>query len=134
MSRENVELVRRAIAAFNSGSVEALAEAGDFYDPEVEFHEDSKLIEAEVHRGPAEVEAYFERWLESFESYSFEIEEIVDSGDKVAVFNRQTGRGRGSGAEVDMRTAWVFELRNGRIRRITPHWDRDEALAAVSEP
>ena len=133
MSSENVELVRRAIAAFNSGSVEALAEVGDFYDPEVEFHEDSRLIEAEVYRGPAEVEGYFRRWLESFESYHFEIEEIVESENKVAVFNHQSGRGRGSGVEVDMRTAWVFELRNGRIRRITPHWDREEALAAVND-
>ena len=133
MSRENVELIHRAIALFNDGSVEALGEARDLYDPQIEFHEDPKLLEAEVHRGPQEVQGYFSRWLESFEEYDFEVEGILDSRDRVLVFNRQTGGGRGSGAEVDMRTGWLFELRDGRIRRITPYWDRDEALAALEQ-
>jgi uncharacterized protein len=130
MSQENVEIVRRAIDVFNGGELDEAARF-DWFDPAVEFHENPRLPEAGIYRGQEEIEGYFRRFLDSFEEYRFEIEEIFDAGDQVVAFNRQSGRGKGSGAEVEMRNAWVFALRGGKIVRITPYWDRAEALEAV---
>jgi len=130
MSQDHVEVVRRAIAAFNRGELDGLAATYDWYDPDVEFFEDPHHPEA-VQRGADAIESYFRNFVDLFDDYSIEIEEIVDAGDQVVVFNRQRGRGKGSGAEVDVSSAWVFGFREGRISRITPYWERSEALAAA---
>ena len=131
MSQENVEVVRGAIAAFTRGELETLKTAGDWYHADVEFHEDPSFPDAGVHRGADAIEAHFRQFLDSFDAYSFEVEEILDAGDSVVVVNRQQGRGKGSGAEVDMRNAWVFAFRDGKIQRITPYWERAKAIEAV---
>jgi ketosteroid isomerase-like protein len=133
MSEKNVEIVMQAIQAFNrrGADTEVLSR---FYDPEIEFHEDPKLPEPGVYRGSEAVAGYLAQYLEAFDEYKFEIEEILDAGDKVLVFNRQQGRGRGSGATVEMRNAWLFSLRGGRIVRVRPYWNRAEALAAAGLP
>jgi ketosteroid isomerase-like protein len=131
MSQENVEVVRNAIAAFNRGELDILAAAAEWYDPEVEFREDPTLPEPGVYRGAGAIEAYFRQFLDAFEDYRFDVEEVLDAGDHVVVFNRPWGRGLGSGAEVDMRNAWVFTFRGKKIVRITPYWERSKALEAV---
>jgi ketosteroid isomerase-like protein len=132
MSEENVEVVKSGIEAFNRAGVSGVEGAlSDFYDEDIEFREDPKLPEAGTYKGIEAVRGYFARFLDSFEDYRFEIEEILSAEDKVLVFNRQVGRGKGSGAEVEMRNAWLFVLREGRITRIRPYWDRAEALEAA---
>jgi ketosteroid isomerase-like protein len=128
MSQDNREVVRRAVAAFNR---DELAATGGWYHADVEFHEDPNFPDAAVHRGAEAIEAHFQEFLDSFDDYSFEIEEILDVGDSVVVVNRQRARGKGSGAEVDMRNTWVFDFRDGKIQRITPYWERAKALEAV---
>jgi uncharacterized protein len=131
MSQENVEVVRCAIAAFTDGELETLRTTGEWYHPDVEFHEDPSFPDAGVHRGADAIEAHFQEFLDAFETYSFEVDEILDAGESVVVVTHQRGRGKGSGAEVDMRNAWVFAFRDGKIQRITPYWERAKALEAV---
>lgn len=131
MSQNNVEVVRRAIAAFNRGELDTLAATYDWYHADLEFLEDPRLPDATAHSGADAIEAYFRNFFDLFEDYSFEIEEIVDAGDQVVVLNRQRARSKGSGAQVDMRNAWVFAFRDGRISRITPYWERSKALEAA---
>jgi ketosteroid isomerase-like protein len=131
MSQDNVDVVRRAIAAFNRGELDTIADTYDWYHPDLEFLEDPSHPDHAAHRGPGAIEAYFRNFIDLFDDYRFEIEEIVDAGDKVVVVNRQRARSSGRGGEVDMRNTWVFEFRDDRIARITPYWDRATALAAV---
>jgi ketosteroid isomerase-like protein len=135
MSKANVDALRQAADFFNEGDLDALAATG-FYADDVEFHENPRLPEAAVYRGRDAVFGYFRRFLEAFDDYSFDIEEIVDAGDHVVLFNRQRARGRESHAEVEMRSAWVVGFREGMIVRITPYFERGEALraAGVREP
>jgi ketosteroid isomerase-like protein len=48
---------------------------------------------------------------------------------RVLVTGRMSGRGKASGAEVEREFADVFELREGRVARLTIYHDRDRALA-----
>jgi ketosteroid isomerase-like protein len=131
MSQENVEIVRRAIEAFNERGDDYPDGLDAFYDASIEFHESPELPEPGIYKGSEAVAAYFIQFLDSFEDYRFDIEEIWDAGDNVLVFNRQHGRGKGSGAQVEMRNAWLFILRDRRIIQIRPYLDRAEALEAV---
>jgi ketosteroid isomerase-like protein len=56
----------------------------------------------------------------------------VDAGDSVIVRVRQGGRGKGSGATVEMPAYWaVYRLRRGQAMRVEIYRDRAEALEAV---
>jgi ketosteroid isomerase-like protein len=48
---------------------------------------------------------------------------------RVLVTGRMSGRGKASGALVEREFANVFELREGRVARLTVYPDRDRALA-----
>jgi ketosteroid isomerase-like protein len=60
-------------------------------------------------------------------------ERFIDVGDdRVLVFSREGGRGKGSGAEVQTHlTAHLWKLKNGRAVRMQSYWERADALEAV---
>ena len=128
MSSENVEIVRRSVDAYASGDIEAaLAD----YDPGVEFDVSSARPEGGVfygHGGMLEgVQAWVERWAE----YRFEVEEIIDAGDRVLMIIRESGRGEGSGVEVTQHTFWLQTMRNDKIVRAELFNDRNQAFEAA---
>jgi uncharacterized protein len=128
MSRENVEIVRRGLEAFNRGEVE---EHLDLLDPNVEWHDPPGMPGAGVHRGR---EAFLSRWREveeTLEGFTVEPERYFDAGEQVVVFVRPAGRGRMSGVEVSRRIAHVYTVRDGRIAQFVGYEDRAAALEAA---
>jgi uncharacterized protein len=128
MSQENVEIVRAMLNAFNRGDFEASLQ---FLDEGVEWHDPPDVPDAGVHRGPEEVRRWMARWLGAWESYTAEAEELIDAGDQVVVVHHERGRGKGSGAEVEHRSANLFDLRNEKVVRRRPFPGRSEALEAA---
>jgi ketosteroid isomerase-like protein len=130
MSRENVEIgepVRRLLAAFNK------RDWGTFsveLDPEVEY---APVEEHAVYRGPEAVSQYTQRWLEAWDTFSLETEEVESTpvGNRAFSAIRLRGTGKGSGVEIDRQGFWVYELRGGRLYRISEYNDRAEALEAA---
>jgi ketosteroid isomerase-like protein len=130
MSEENVESVervRRLFAAFNRRDWDALfAEL----DPEVEY---APVEEHAAFRGREAFTEYLERWLDAWETFSGEAEEIeiTPAEDRAFIALRFRGSGKGSGVEIDDPIFWVGELRRGRLYRISEYTDREEALEAA---
>src|SRR5436190_198345 len=58
-------------------------------DPEIEWVEDPQRADGRTYRGHAGVRDSFERWLEGFDEYSFELEEIIDCGENVLVVTNE---------------------------------------------
>jgi hypothetical protein len=56
-------------------------------DPDTEWVEDPRRADRRVYRGRQGVRESFERWLESFDEYSFEIERIVDCGTRSSTWS-----------------------------------------------
>jgi ketosteroid isomerase-like protein len=52
---------------------------------------------------------------ESFDDLRFAQQEVVESGDRVMVRTRVTGRGRESGIDTDTEFSSVFRIAEGRI-------------------
>ncbi len=130
MSKENVEVVervRRLFAAFNERDWDALSAE---LDPEVEY---APVEEHATFHGREAFTEYAKGWLEAWETFLAEAEEIeiTRAGDRVFIAMRFRGSGKGSGVEIDDRFFWDGELRGGRLYRISEYTDRQEALEAA---
>jgi ketosteroid isomerase-like protein len=131
VSREDVELVRAAWEAWEQGDMDAIFA---FYDPEIvwdQTHAQAGELSA-VYHGHDGVRQFLREWIAPFESYYARPEEFIDAGEAVVVRLRQGGRGKQSGAEVEMPPYWqVYRLRDGRAVRIEVYTSQNEALKAV---
>jgi ketosteroid isomerase-like protein len=70
-------------------------------------------------------------WTGAFKSFRIEVEEMIDAGDNVVSLVRQTGIPKGADAEIETPGAAVWMIRDGRIRRVEFHLDREVALRAA---
>jgi ketosteroid isomerase-like protein len=131
MSQENVEIMRRYYEAWFRRDP---SEMGTL-DPEIELRPDPEnewVGINDTYRGPDGVLEYVRTVEEAIEDYRPEVERLIDAGDKVVTLAIESGRGRGSGAEVrSLRTAHVWTLRDGKAVQLDLYNDRDEALKAV---
>jgi ketosteroid isomerase-like protein len=133
MSQENVEeqnvnAVLDGYARFNAG--ERRAELW-FYTPDTEYHAASEDPDSAIHRGIDAVRRHLGRWVESYPDLTVEPLEARGSGDKVFLWVRFSGHGKGSGAPVEMELAHVITLRDGKAARTVEYMDRSEALKAA---
>jgi ketosteroid isomerase-like protein len=129
MSRENVELLRRATEyALRTGEILPEAVHPDFVW-DISTYRGAMVPGAFV--GIEETNEWLAEWLEGFEDWSVEIKEAIDAGDLVVTIARQRGRAKHGGPPVEMRFAQVWTFRDGRITRMNMYADREEALEAA---
>lgn len=130
MSQENVRIVREAFDALLGGNQE---ETAQLVDPEVEFHGTvGGLQEGQIAHGQSQIDETFEAEdLEAWEERRLEAEDFIDAGDDVVVLLHEYRRGRGSGVELETKTAVVVAVSGGKVIRIQGYMDRGAALKAV---
>ena len=137
MSQENVEIVRRVFDEFKAGLARG--------DPAAPFDSGLNAPEAEwilpplpgfrrVYRGREGFIEFMRTWTEDFE-WSIELERVIDAGDdRVVTVSHQRATGKGSGVPVELRMGLLFELRAGRVIRMTNFLDPAEAFKAAGLP
>ena len=132
MSQENVEIVRRGYELFSEGNFEAVTE---LISDEAELPDGGGLglddTAAGTRRGPDGFLQGSQDALDAFEDYRVEPQEFIDAGDAVVVPVRISGRGRASGATLEVRLVHLWVLRNGRAIRNEIYRTTAEALEAV---
>jgi ketosteroid isomerase-like protein len=130
MSRESLETIHQANAAWNRGDFGTLA---DFFDPAVEWRDLAHAPDTpETVAGIGAVMSIWEEWAGTFDELRAEVSEYIDAGDSVVCVTRWYGRGKASGLVIDQSQADVFELRQGKIVRVTLAYpDKAAALEAV---
>src|SRR5262249_45368094 len=124
MSRRNVEVVLRWLLAFGSDrdAFSAVTHPEIEWMPFEEGHLPSHGRDAALRLR--------DQWLGVWED-SITIEEIWGRGDEVFLAATVVGRGKASGAEVEMRFYGHCRVRDGKVSYCYEHLDRDEALKAV---
>jgi ketosteroid isomerase-like protein len=129
MSRENVEVMRRAFEAYNRGDVDA---AVAYLAPECEYHATGALPGFRgISRGR---EGYkrFVSWLRAeFDDARIDVRELVDAGDHVLASLTLRGRGKRSGAETSWDIWQVWTLQDGKAVRGEGFTNREDALKAA---
>ena len=86
---------------------------------------------AQTFRGRRGLQRWTETTREVWEEWRFEVEELLDAGDRVVALVRVVARGGSSGVTLDRETAHVWSLEDGRVTRCQVYLDRSEGLAAA---
>jgi ketosteroid isomerase-like protein len=129
--RENLELARRGIAAYNAGDREAPFE---LFSPEVVIYTPPGLANAGTYRGFDGYWTWLRQWEEAWEHFEMEIDAIEPVGERhVVAAVIQTGIGRGSGMEVKMRAGYVFDVEDRRCVYFAVHSSPETARADALE-
>jgi ketosteroid isomerase-like protein len=132
MSQENVEIVRAVFEAWNAGDMEALFAD---YHPELVYHPRADEPDPSPHVGRDVYERLVRGFVDSFSEVTFDVLEVIDTGDHVitstvlhAVLH---GQGSASAAGVSDTYVFVYKLRDGLVREGWEYRTKQEALEAV---
>jgi ketosteroid isomerase-like protein len=128
MSEENVEIVKRAIAAVNERDVDGYLSC---CTNDVQLSTPVAAV-AGVYEGSDGIRRFFADLSDTSPDFKITIERLEAIGtDRVLAFMLVTGTGRASGIPQDARTGNVYDLADGKIKRIRIFVDREQALAAA---
>jgi ketosteroid isomerase-like protein len=125
MSGADVETLKHGYDALNRGDLSVVRA---LLDPDIEWYEPAPSPEAGAHQGRDSFERFLRGWLESFDGFRVEPEQVVQRGDDLIVVVRQTGTGRASGIQVETRLAHVWTVANGGAVRWEAVPDPEVAL------
>ena len=124
----NLEVLRERLEA----AVEDPERFYELLDPDVAWDiSDTPSPMAGIYRGQDEVRAFYRRWSSAFSDWNYDIERMIEAGDRVVVIVREHGRGRGSGVEVGMRRANVWTFEDGKVVLFRSFASPDAALQAA---
>src|SRR5688572_17999240 len=113
MSRENVEIVRRAFALFSEGGIEAVLPLAT---EDLAIYSMPDWPDDSEYHGHAGFRKLAKAWTENFDGFGFELRETRDAGDEVVALLAMTGQIKGSGDPVQQEIAGVFsDFRGGRF-------------------
>ncbi|MET0511014.1 MAG: nuclear transport factor 2 family protein [Thermoleophilaceae bacterium] len=133
MSHENVEIVRQGVARWRAGDDDVLL---DFLisnsAPDIELYSRFGGFSGEPYRGHDGVRAWVADIRENFERFDPWLDEARAVGDdRVLAFGGIRFRARESGVDMAERMGWVYEFRDGLLRRMMFYGSSSEALEAV---
>ena len=130
MSEENIEILRRAVEAFNERGI-AGAVTDELFADDVEFHEPPEQPAPRSARGREEVRQLFGEFDAAWAEHKSEPEEFRALDDeRVLVFSVERFKGR-DGMAIDAPGGAIFTVRNGKIVEWQAFWDRQSALEAA---
>jgi ketosteroid isomerase-like protein len=131
MSRENVETARKCVDALNRRDADGYLAC---CMAEVELVPATVAVEG-TYAGPDGIRRFFADVQDTAPDFRLDIERLEAVGpDRVLAFERGTASGRTSGInfrEQGIPFGTVYDLADGKIRRVRVFADRQKALEAV---
>jgi uncharacterized protein len=128
MRPDDLAVVRGAYEAFGRGDLDALM---PLLHPEIEWRTTAQVPFEGTHRGIDEFLHAMNEWTEPFDDLTTAVEEVIDVGEQALVRHRMHGRGRDSGAEVDLVLWQLVSVRDGQLVAMRDYTTREEALEAA---
>jgi ketosteroid isomerase-like protein len=127
MSRENVEIVRASIEAWNAGDMNVW---GELLDSDAIMRNPEDWPEPGPQLGREAVVRTMADARDTWDANALEpISDFVDVGDRVVV--RLMWRGAGHGPDLNMEFTCLYTVRKRRIIGLELSWDHADALEAV---
>ncbi|MFG6486245.1 nuclear transport factor 2 family protein [Roseateles sp. BYS78W] len=112
-SRTALDIIRAHYAASDRGNIDGMLV--DMH-PQVRWTEAAGFPYAGTYVGPEAVaRGVFARIAHDWEGFGFHLEQLVGSGDAVVATGSYRGTCRGTGRAIDVRTAHVWKLADGRV-------------------
>jgi len=124
----NTELVRRAHEALNNGDLDALVALC-----EADFRLDmsDRVLNPAVYEGEDGIRRFYAEVTEVWETFTWRPVELHDLDDLIVVVLHASGKGRGSGLELDRKSAMVWRVANDRLVALTFYRDPEDAFTAA---
>ena len=124
-----MEILRLAYERLNGGDIDGFLR---FCEMDLEFRDLPALPGSGVFIGHDAMRGWYAKLVDAFDDLRFEPEEYIDTtGDRVLVATRATGRGRGSGADVELAFSAVATMKDRKLAKLIVYDDHAEALAAA---
>jgi ketosteroid isomerase-like protein len=115
MSQENVEIVQRALAAWNGRDIEAMLALAD---PEIEYVNSPTAVEPGTHWGHESFERVMRAQWDFLSDAHWEIDRLYERGDEVVGLGRISRRMPGSPARIEDRVLVAVRFEGGRMTRL----------------
>jgi ketosteroid isomerase-like protein len=128
MSQANVELVR---AAYEWGNRKRELDLANVLHPDFEWYTRVDLPDAGPRKGHEGVTRLRAEWVDAFDDFHVELDELIDAGDCVIAVSRLCGRPREGSHELEVRESQVWKLREGKALEVRAYLTRAEALEAI---
>lgn len=118
----NVDFVKGVYAAFAAGDVPKVL--GSMH-PQIQWTETAGYESfGGVYRSPqAVLENVFAKIPVGFESFSIDVERLIDAGNVVVMQGHYVAKGKGTGKSVRAAVAHVLEISDGKIVRFDQYVD-----------
>lgn len=129
MAQEDVDIVRRVSAAFNSRDIGRILEL---------MHHDFQTAvgpelspEPDTYRGHDGIRRYFDSFRDVMDEIRFDPEGFREVGASVVVAVRLSAKGRSTGIPVEQRLGQVWAVEDGKALEVRSYVSYREALEAV---
>ena len=129
MPSQDLDVVRSAYDAFGRGDLDAMME---LLHRDIEWRTTDAVPFEGTYRGIDEFLRGMGEWTEPFDDLTTSVEEMTEVGGRVLVRHRMRGRGRDSGADVDLVLWQLVTVRDGRLVTMHDYTSREEALHAAA--
>src|SRR6202030_2031509 len=77
----------------------------DVFEPHFEWHTREDLPDAGMRKGYEGAARLRDEWVETFDEFHIDLDELIEAGDHVFAVTRACGCLRGSGYQLDLREA-----------------------------
>jgi len=128
MSPENVEIVRRAVEAWDENGSES---AKEFWAKDIEWHDPPDLPDPRVVRGRDAVGAYLTEQVNAVGDMDVTMVDARTRGEAVVLRIEMIIHGAESGVDVPGEMAQVVDVADGRLQRVRLFRRWEEALEAA---
>jgi ketosteroid isomerase-like protein len=127
VSEANIDVLRRAVAAYNARDIEAFVE---HFDPAVELHSAFSTVGGADYHGYEGLQEFFGDFGQAWgDDLHVEPEGYFDLGDQVISSYVVHGRRPETGVDVELPSALIASFRDGRIVRLKAYAHREDVFA-----
>lgn len=127
----NLEATVRGFAAFSPDEPRRVLE---FADEDVEVFASPDLANSGSFRGHEGYIKWTTQWFEAWDDFEIEVKSLEPVGERHVVIGvLQTAKGKGSGVPVEMDTAFMTEVEEGKFVALHLYTSRDEAIKVAEE-
>jgi ketosteroid isomerase-like protein len=128
MSQEDVDTIRAGLAALNRRDVDGMLAT---LQPDAEMVPLRAVLEGTVYRGHDGLRQWLADMAEDWDELRIDPDEVRGlEGGRVLVLGRFHARGKSSGVMLDQPAAWICELVDGKVARMSFFADAATALKA----
>jgi ketosteroid isomerase-like protein len=128
MSAESVEVVSRALSAFNRRDESGLLA---LCHPDIEWIPMRASLEGKTYRGHDGVRQALGEVATEFEELRNDPRRWLEFGDRIVVAGRIVAKERRGGLRIDIPGAWMCELRDGKVSYLRAFPDEESAAGAA---